>query len=162
MIEACDWETEGAILDCIVISFNVSSPVGYICDANRALMYSRRNFPVSSRLNYLSLLINTIYKTPMPLNIFQLNCIRVFDKSLKMISAKKSHSSLEKLCTWRKGFIVSYLNNFHYLFNLALNLLNSIRDNLILQMPKQHSFTLLWLLNLSLFLGNQIVIALIF
>ncbi len=126
-------------------------------------MYSRRNFPIVwSILNYLSLPINRTYKLPMSLNIFQLNCIFIFDKSLEMMSIRKSHNCLERLCTWKKKFIVSYLNDFHNLFNLALNLLNNIKDNLILQMPEQYFFALLWLPNLSFFPGYQIIVALIF
>lgn len=127
----------------------------------KVLLYSRHNFSIKSILYYLSFPINRMQKLPIPLNVFQFNCMIVFDGLLKMMSLKKFYSYLKWLCTRNKGFIVSYFNDLYNLLNLALNLPNYIRDNSILQMPEQHSFALLWLLNLSFFPSNPIVVALI-
>ena len=50
------------------------------------------------------------------------------------MNAKKFYNYLKKLCIKKKEFIIFYFNNFYDLLNLALNLSNNVKDNLILQM----------------------------
>lgn len=126
------------------------------------LLYSRYNFLIRSIFYYLSPPINKMHKLPIPMNVFQLNCIIIFDKLLKMISTKKFHSYLKWFCTKKKSFIVFYLNELYNSLNLALNLRNCRKNNPILQMLNQYLFALLWFLNLCFFLGNQIIVAMIF
>lgn len=128
----------------------------------KILLYSKYNFFIKIILYYLSFSINRMYKSLILLNIFQLNYMIMFDKHFKIMSIKKSHNYLKWLCTKKKRFIVFYLNDFYDLLNLALNLPNYIKDNLILQIFEQYLFVSLWLLNLSFILDNQIIIILIF
>lgn len=53
------------------------------------------------------------------------------DKFFEIMSTKKFYTCLEKLYTWKKKFIISYLNDFYDLLNL------------ILQILEQYFFTLL-------------------
>ncbi len=158
--EACGWGRKRAPLDDIVASFDVPPSIGYAWGSERYCCIAGEISTLGAYcITWVSQL--TGRKSPMPLNVFQLSCMIVFDELLRMISARKSHSCLNWLCIRRKGFIVSYLNDFNNSLNLSLNLPNCIKGNLISQMPEQCLFTLLWLLNLSFFTGNQIVVVLI-